>query len=209
MSISLLVWAWYTPNLCCIIVLMEKDTQTDTNLMVLPENQQTYELYALWKSLPINILKTIPEEQMQDKMGIDDPFVLDLVKIHSQKDFAQKYSLDETTLVRWNKLLMENDPLYQTKDWARNLTKNVMLSFYNHTVRKGNPLLFKLWFQVINDWEESSKIKFAPGGIEFNFSQMPKRGEVKKAETVEPQAIDAEAKEVKTTNAKKARQKKA
>lgn len=188
---------------------MENKTLTDLNVAIRPENKETYELYALWKSLPVNILKTIPEEQLQDKMGIDDPFILELVKIHNQKMFSEKYGISEQALVEWNKKILENDPHYESKGWARNLTKNVMLSFYNHTVRKGNPLLYKLWFQVINDWEETSKIKFAPGGIEFNFSMMPGRGEKpKEAEKVEPTAIDAKATEVKT-NAKKTRQKKA
>lgn len=189
---------------------MEKDTVTDRNILVVPENKETFELYALWKSLPINILKTIPKDQLQEKMGIDDPIVLDLIEIHNQKAFAEKYDLREATISEWNKKIVENDPHYESKGWARNLTKNVMLSFYNHTVRKGNPLLYKLWFQVINDWEESSKIKFAPGGIEFNFSMMPGRG-AKEAEKVEPQAIDAQATEVKTpTNANtKTRKKKA
>lgn len=188
---------------------MEKDTANDRKALVLPENEQTFELYALWKSLPINILNKMPQEQLQEKMGIDDPFVLELVKIPNQHAFAEKYDIRDATLSDWNKKILENDPHYESKNWARNLTKNVMLSFYNHTVRKGNPLLYKLWFQVINDWEETSKIKFAPGGIEFNFSMMPGREpKPKEAEKVEPTAIEASATEVKT-NAKKTRQKKA
>lgn len=174
---------WCIPFLYCIMILMENITQTKSNLPVLERNEELFETYALWRSLPIPILKQMTVDQIKDKMGFDDDDILELVAIHSQKEFANKYDLNEGTLVLWNKILRERDPLFEAKGWARGLAKNVVLSMYNHAIRKGNPLLMKLFFQIVNDWEESSKIKFAPGDIEFHIDLMPKKTEVVTAPT--------------------------
>lgn len=162
---------------------MENAIQTKTDLPVLERNEELFETYALWRSLPIPILKQMTVDQIKEKMGFDDDNILELVAIHTQEQFAEKYGLEKNTLGRWNKILRERDPLFEAKGWARGLAKNVVLSMYNHAIRKGNPLLMKLFFQIVNDWEESSKIKFAPGDIEFHIDLMPKKTEVVTAPT--------------------------
>lgn len=166
---------------------MENQGMTKTDLPVLDRNRETFETYALWRSLPIPILKTMNREQLRDKMGFDDDDILDLIAIPTQRDFAQKYDLGMDTLTQWNKKLRDRDPLFEAKGWAKGLAKNVIISMYNHALRKGNPLLFKLFFQVINDWEEKSVIKQTPADIEFFIDLIKK--EV-------PQPIEAEATEV-------------
>lgn len=143
------------------------------------KNAELFETYALWRSLPMPILKQMTPEQIREKMGFDDDDVLELCDIKTQNEFAAKYGVHYTTISEWNKLIRERDPLYEAKGWARGLAKNVVLSMYNHAIRKGNPLLMKLFFQVINDWEESSKVKMTPGDIEFFIDVMPRKPEKK------------------------------
>lgn len=189
---------WYIPLLYCIMVLMENTIQIKTDLPVLERNEELFETYALWRSLPIPILKQMTVDQIKEKMGFDEDDILELVAIHTQEQFAEKYGLEKNTLGRWNKILRERDPLFEAKGWARGLAKNVVLSMYNHAIRKGNPLLMKLFFQIVNDWEESSKIKFAPGDIEFHIDLMPKKPEEIKT-PVKPKKI----KDVNKTNTQK------
>jgi len=169
---------------------MENTTPTKSDVLVNPKNEALFELYSVWRGLPIPILKQMSETQITDQMGFDDDQVLELVYIKSQKEFALKYGLHPDTLTDWNKKIRKNDPLYDSKGWARTLTKNVMMSFYNHTIRKGNPLLYKLFFQVVNDWEESSKVKFAPGNINILVDLMAKKVEAPTTPTT-VLAIDA------------------
>lgn len=167
-------YTWWIPNLCCIIIKMQKTTPTQSHTpAVLDRNKELFELYALWKSLPIPILKQMSEADLRGKMGFDDDQIIDLVKIHYQKDFAMRYGLDEATMVDWNKKLLDRNPLFEAKGWARNLAKNMMLSMYNHAIRKGNPQLMKLFFQVANDWEEKSQVQMIPGDTTFVFNRMP------------------------------------
>ena len=164
---------------------MQTATRTKQEIAVLERNQELFELYALWRSLPIPILRTMTPEQIYQRLAIDDPQVLELTQIHTQADFGEKYKLDKNTLTDWNKKIRALDPLHEAKGWARNLAKNVVMSLYNHAIRKGNPLNMKLFFQVVNDWEETSKIKQTPGNVTFVFSAIePKKEE--KVDKVKP-----------------------
>lgn len=189
------------PFLYCIMVSMEKMTppqaaldnkstvQTTEKPLVLPENEEVFATYALWKSLPIPILKNMTREQITDKMGIDDEIILDLIEIPTQKVFAERYNLHHDTLSDWNNKIRIRDPLFEAKGWARGLAKNMVLSMYNHAIRKGNPLLMKLFFQVANDWQEKSTVEhdylgvteiavtLAPKNISKKISQSPDHGE--------------------------------
>lgn len=155
---------------------------------VLQKNEEVFETFCLWRSLPIPILKQMTPEQIKEKLGFDDDEVLKLCEIKSQEEFASKYGIHYTTISEWNKLIRERDPLFEAKGWARGLAKNVVLSMYNHAIRKGNPLLMKLFFQIVNDWEESSKIKLFPGDIDFHINLMPKKVEVL---PVKPKKVNA------------------
>jgi hypothetical protein len=153
---------------------MKNTGVTKGEITVLDKNKELLELYALWKSLPVSILGRMDEKMLYEQFGIDDPQILMLCGIQSQGDFGKKYGVHINTLTDWNKIITGRDPLYEVKGWARTLTKNMMLSMYNHGVRKGNPLLYKLFFQVVNDWEESSKVKLAPGAVTFVFDRIKK-----------------------------------
>lgn len=151
---------------------MKKGSKSNTNIAVREENLETFETYALWKSLPISVISQVPRDELSSKFGIDDDRVLDLAEIRTQLAFADKYGINKATLVAWNKKILERDPLIEAKNWAVNLTKNVVLSLYHHAIRKGNAHLYKLFFQIVNDWEEKSRIKLPPGTVTFVFDRV-------------------------------------
>lgn len=158
---------------------MAKTTRSNpkkTQIAVREDNKELYELYALWRSLPISILRTMSPDQLYSRMGIDDPMMLELSQIHTQGAFCEKYNIHASTLSEWNKLIRLRNPLHDAKMWAQTLAKNAVMAMYNHGIRKGNPMMLKLFFQVVNDWEESSKLNVPQGNVTFVFKEIdPKK----------------------------------
>ena len=57
-----------------------------------PYKKQTYETYALWKSLP-SFLKGQPRVALE-KFGVEEEAVFELLTIKTQLDFSKKYRVD-------------------------------------------------------------------------------------------------------------------
>lgn len=176
---------------------MASKTKTKVEKALIPKDieisdkyQDLFPVYALWRSLPRSILKQVSQEELIDRFGFDDPQVLDLVQLHTQGDFADKYGININTLTDWNKKLNENDPLAEARGWALGLTKNVVLSMYNHAVRKGNAELYKLFFKVVNEWQEKIKIDPVKGTIIFEFEAIDREVE---PETLSDNQTDEDA----------------
>lgn len=127
-----------------------------------------YELYCLWKSLP-PFLKCPPRRKGQKEdpdvrayamdAGIDDPVTLDLLEIKTQGEFAQRYGIHQDTCTDWNKTQGVRDNLQDIRKWARQLTRNVLMSLYQTAMKKGFATEVKLWFQLIEKWEEKMKVE--------------------------------------------------
>lgn len=139
-------------------------------LPVIAENEEAFKAFELWKSLPIAMLSRFSPEEIKNKLGFDDPEVLELMEIKTNIQFGEKYGIAPVTLSAWTQKLYANDPLIDSRRWADKLTKNLILSLYTHAMQKGNPLLFKLYFQVVLGWREQTDIKITPGNINFDLS---------------------------------------
>lgn len=156
---------------------MTRKDMTKGEIMILEKNEELFNLYALWKSLPIPILSQMSPDQVRNQFGIDDDMTLALTEIKSQQMFSQKYGVHMNTLTDWNKKIRQRDPLYEAKGWAKHLAKNMVIAMYNHALRKGNPAMVKLFFQIVNGWEESSKVKLEDmGDVQFVFETLKKGG---------------------------------
>ena len=141
---------------------------------------ETFQAYALWRSMPV-FLKVPPvdgrsgtrpsvEEYLRG-IGIDDQQTIQLAGLRFQKDFAERFSVDEDTLTRWNKKLNDGDPLEDIKKWARNLSKNMVSAMHNHYVKDGSAQNAKLWFQLVHDWKEKQEQHHHYEGVtEFNIN---------------------------------------
>lgn len=163
-----------------------KKTETTIVKSETPDRyKDLFELYALWRSLPVSILSQVSEEELADRFGFDDPIVIDLVKIRTQTAFAERYNIHIDTLSDWNKRIRERDPLIEARSWAIGLTKNVVLSLYNHAVRKGNAELYKLYFKVVNEWQEKIKIDPIKGTVIFNFEAIDAEDEAEELKEAE------------------------
>lgn len=154
-----------------ILLLMPPKAKAD-KVTKEPYKMDTFEAYVLWKSIPV-LLKKPPTPRggirptardFAESQGIDDEDVLRLVEITTQGQFAEEFNVSIDTLTEWNKTIKERDTLTDTKKWAKGLINNLIMSMYNHAMKKGNPLTFKLFFQVVGDFQEKAIIdhKFIP-----------------------------------------------
>lgn len=137
--------------------------------------EELYKIYAVWKSLPIVTLKKMTSEQIMKDVGIQDDLILSLLDIHTQEQFSERYEVHRDTLTNWNKKIKRSDPLLESKKWAVALTKNVMMSLYLATISKGDAFLYKLWFQIANDWSEKSKLVHEMPPVTFNIKLATKK----------------------------------
>lgn len=164
---------------------MEKQNPNNSEILLLPApkakaekiidepyKMDTFDAYVLWKSIPV-LLKKPPTPSggirpsaraFAESQGIDDEDVLRLIEIPTQSAFADEFGVHMDTLSNWNKTIKERDTLTDTKKWARGLMNNLVMSMYSHAMKKGNPLTFKLFFQVVGDFQEKAIVdhKFIP-----------------------------------------------
>lgn len=122
-----------------------------------PKKEHEYRAYLIWKNLPLKWLGM--GREYLENIGVQDEEVLDLAGIQSQKEFASKFGLNETTLVEWNK----NKPPAEYQDidwrkWAVGLTKNVVATLYNKIEEDGDAARVKLWLQAVDGYIEQQNV---------------------------------------------------
>jgi hypothetical protein len=127
-----------------------------------------FKVFVLWRSLP-PILFT--DEKAKAMFQTDDPLIKVLLNIKSQREFAKYFNVAERTLSQWVKKVGRIDPLKGAKVWARKLTHNVILSMYRGAMSKDPKANAdrKLFFQVVNDWVEKSKMEVSADKTLFGF----------------------------------------
>lgn len=129
--------------------------QTESNFK--PRDEHKYRMYLIWKNMPVKWLG-MARQHLQN-MGIQDEEILELSDIETQKDFAEKFEMNETTLVIWNK----KKPPAEFQDidwrkWAVGLTKNVVSTLYDKIEEEGDAARVKLWLQAVDGYVEEQNI---------------------------------------------------
>ncbi len=152
-------------------LLGNKEIQNDSENGILTD---VYEVYCAWKALPPFFKKPpVPRgakeapavDEYLDRSGIDDPFIIELSKLTTQKAFAEKYKVSEDTLSLWNKTQGVRDSLVEIRGWSRHLSKNVLFSLYNRAMKDGSAFEVKLFFQLVEKWEEKARIEHDYKGV--------------------------------------------
>lgn len=133
--------------------------QTKPNFQ--PKKEREYRSYLIWKNLPFTWLAYSRDDL--EGIGVQDEAVLELAGIKSQKEFAAKFGLNETTLVEWN----HNTPPVEYQDldwrkWALPLTKNVVATLYDRIRGSekgdGDAARIKLWLQAVDGYVEEQQV---------------------------------------------------
>jgi len=130
---------------------------------------EIFQIYKVWRSIPY-LMKNPPRQNngnilsardFATAMGIEEENLLELIEIKDSKSFAIKYNVHVNTLTKWTKYIKKNgyNNLSVMREWALELSNNLLMSLYNHAMKKGNPLTIKLWFQLVNEWKEQQKVE--------------------------------------------------
>lgn len=151
---------------------MEKDKSENTELQ--PYKEVDFLRYRTWRSLP-HMFKNPPRGkdgvrpsviEFLNVLGVDDPTIIELSKISTQTAFADMFGVHRDTLTDWNKKIDSESSLNDIRYWARKLSKNVASALYNNAIRKGFAIEAKLWFQLIEGWEEKQKVEHDYKGVQ-------------------------------------------
>jgi len=78
---------------------------------------------------------------------------------NTDKDFAKKFKVNESTLVEWKKDGTFADSVMETiKMWGKDKTPDVLAGLYKKAAKDGNAAEVKLWIQYFEDWKEKSEV---------------------------------------------------
>lgn len=142
-------------------------SKKDTEVISATRKPREFELYCIWKSLPPMMLAPVSGtvSDVIEKLRIEDPTILELIKLRTQTDFAEYFGLNVNTMTEWNKLVAKRDTLVDIRKWAKTLTKNVLFSMYNNAMSKGGTS-FKdreNYLKVIEQWSDKLDVKHDVG----------------------------------------------
>ncbi len=113
-------------------------------------------------------------EQVEDDFG-------ELLKLHSQTQFARRYEVENSTLTKWNKIIEGTGMLSGTRKFASKLTSNVLLSLYRNIMETGDPRAVSLWLRVVHGWNprvESTTRQSTDSGLASIIKSSLKKHEV-------------------------------
>lgn len=139
-------------------------TQSENGVSVVKHAE--FAAYRIWRNIPIG-LRFPPKDPKSGErpaprdfaqaLGIEDEMILDLIGLQTQEEFAARFSVSRDTLTDWNKKLAKLPEDQELRRWATLLTKNMLFAIYSHAMRKGNPLLFRLWLEFVQKFNPTLK----------------------------------------------------
>lgn len=121
--------------------------------------KEFYEIYKVWKTLP-PMWKGMTAENLEKMYSVDDPYIVDLLQIKNQSQFAERFKMSIETLTDWNRRMDDEgiDYLDEIRKWADKLTKNVVMAHYNKLIRKFDPVSGDIWYKTISKFSEKKEI---------------------------------------------------
>ena len=155
-----------------ILVITRETTRNVENSN--PYKEDLFELFCKWRALPYQF-KFPPKDKAGNRptsedfcamMGIESKTILELVEIKNQKQFCEKYGTAESTLAEWNKNRKMRDNLADMRYWAKEMSRTVLMSLGNTASRKGRSFDVKLWFQLVEGWEEKQRVEHNYQGVQ-------------------------------------------
>lgn len=117
----------------------------------MPYKKDIFDAYVAWRSIPASMRHNGAGAMAQDLIDEDTRFV-EFLAIKNQSEFAQKYSVENSTLTNWNKLIEKKDVMSEVRQWGQKFTKNVLFSLYRNVLENGNAEGVRLWLQIVEGW---------------------------------------------------------
>lgn len=113
-----------------------------------PNKDREYTVYLIWKSLPRN---PVIEQEVLENFALNDLEKTLLNRLKTQGDFAKQFGLHPSTLTEWNqRAIPEEFARYDWRDWAKELTKEVVFALYQGIIEHKDAARVRLWFQLVD-----------------------------------------------------------
>ena len=140
-----------------------KQTRTPIEKIV---KQKTFEVYKLWRHLPL-FLRGQPPEVIA-KFGIEEDVAISLLEIPDQKQFARKYGVVPGTLVDWNhKIDSEPDAFVEsTRAFARKLSTSSIGLVYRKLMQDGDAARARVVLETAGVLRSEAKVEVGGKAIE-------------------------------------------
>lgn len=126
------------------------------------------DLYFMWLSIP-DTFRNMPDG-VQDKMGIEDATILELMQYKTQKAFAQEFGVNEKYLTEWKHEWAEKGEFAATKTFFRKLTKNMIGAMYRKALIEGDAARAMAWMKIVEDWTEQFGVRHS-GKVEYSLDE--------------------------------------
>ena len=116
------------------------------------------EALRVWLSIP-SIFLGAPDNIIS-KLGIEEQDIIDIMKLQTQRQFAEAVGVIEPQISDWKRELMaETDSFALTKAFMKRLTKNVLGALYRAALTEGDAARAKLWMQITEGWREQMGVE--------------------------------------------------
>ena len=143
---------------------MTNEIPTNTKNTNKPYKRDIFEAYVIWKSIPAFFRNSTPQK-VAIKLGVTETEIFELIGIRNQTEFAKKYSIENSTLTNWNKLIEKNNTILDMRKWAKKLTKNVLFALYKNTTEHGDAMGTRLWMEIVENWDLKNKENIGYHGV--------------------------------------------
>lgn len=99
-----------------------------------PVREKVFQIYCFWKSLPLPFFRnkdgSVWSKAQLESIGLNDPLVVELAQLKTQKDFAERFSVDVATLSLWNRTIISQGLHFQYQRWLKELTPQVLAAMF-------------------------------------------------------------------------------
>lgn len=125
-----------------------------------PRKPDEYRLFQIWKALPLSFKSpreiTGIDTIAQTKAQFENEELKSLIGIGTQKEFAARFKVEESTLSDWNQHPVPDEFKVDWTVWAKDLTKEVMMALANRAMLEGKASEVKLFMQLVDGYVEKT-----------------------------------------------------
>ncbi|KKN24248.1 hypothetical protein LCGC14_0896930 [marine sediment metagenome] len=134
------------------------------------KKSKEFKMFLVWYSMPSVFIGKEPD--VLKEMGIIDEDAIELLSIKTLTEFADKYKIRRATLTDWKAKIKEKGLLDDTKDFFRDLSKNIYGAFFEKTMKYADASRVRLWEEIFHDKQGEGAIPAMPRLLGTQFNQV-------------------------------------
>lgn len=122
-----------------------------------------FNLYALWRSIPVALREMDVSDQAKFGFDIEDKTFASLVSCVTKGQFSKKFRISVRQMLRWDgtEKLAEKIDAYNKGSHILRFKKDVDFNFTVKTMQEADPARMRLWYRIFLgiDYETNIKVK--------------------------------------------------